>query len=669
MKRIALFLIVVLLLHSQYIASQITKTGGVNGANMTSFVQKGTKIFAGSTNGFVYVSSDNGANWNKLSKPDSLSANNYVTKFHVVGNRLFAGMFNSLCYTDNDGLKWSKGSLISSYVTGIVSSNTKLFISTASGLYTSVDTGKTFTQFIDTVITSTLNLKSIYKSGNDIYIGVQKTITNYYLLKSTDNGLSWKIINVPDVPQSILKSGTRDFIGATFQTYYSDDGWLTNTQITMPSSYGSGRNYNLFSTSSYLFIFFNYGIFRSSNNGNTWIELPIKKAVTSLTEVGTSLFATTSGGVFYSNDYGNTWLKRDNNITEIVAKRAFDLNSKLILLTQNSGIFVSDDNGMTWHPSNTGIGTEPLSDLIIGDNSTLYTLDDVRIIYKSYDKGATWIADSSFFTRIISIAYSKGKILGCDGNGSLYKSDTGNIVMTLTTALTGVNFLKANNQRVIAFTNTGVITTSDDAGLNWTNRFSGGSFSASYSFYFSAEGNSILANSNNQAYYSSDNGNTWIKSLNKPNTQGALVRNSVFYIGSADSMNTSTNATVWTVSTSYFKEPKAYVNPLLLKGGNLFFAKATDGIYYQTGFSGVNNYSKTITDILLYPNPAKDYLGIRGVNETTLEFIKLYDFCGNEIQFSITDNKEIDISKLPQGIYFVRLGDSDAKVLKFVKME
>lgn len=65
------------------------------------------------------------------------------------------------------------------------------------------------------------------------------------------------------------------------------------------------------------------------------------------------------------------------------------------------------------------------------------------------------------------------------------------------------------------------------------------------------------------------------------------------------------------------------------------------------------------TVIKVYPNPAKDVLHVSG----TSQLIRITDISGREVMSSM--KQDINVSKLPTGIYFVKTGNF---VGKFVKL-
>ncbi|MFA5512819.1 MAG: two-component regulator propeller domain-containing protein [Candidatus Kapaibacterium sp.] len=89
-------------------------------------------------------------------------------------------------------------------------------------------------------------------------------------------------------------------------------------------------------------------------------------------------------------------------------------------------------------------------------------------------------------------------------------------------------------------------------------------------------------------------------------------------------------------------------------------------------FSPVNVEESEISDIPVYPNPTSDFITIQFSNKGLQPFaegdkVQIIDVLGIEVgQSSLIDgNNRIDISHLPAGVYFIRIGD---KVEKFVKM-
>src|SRR5690606_5635164 len=92
------------------------------------------------------------------------------------------------------------------------------------------------------------------------------------------------------------------------------------------------------------------------------------------------------------------------------------------------------------------------------------------------------------------------------------------------------------------------------------------------------------------------------------------------------------------------------------RGGISFFKGDVNGTI------GINEEEKF--DIIIYPNPANNYLTIDG-NQIQNLSISLYDITGRILFTNTFDNKIIiDISKFTSGIYFVEVGKKDSKLVQ-----
>ena len=87
---------------------------------------------------------------------------------------------------------------------------------------------------------------------------------------------------------------------------------------------------------------------------------------------------------------------------------------------------------------------------------------------------------------------------------------------------------------------------------------------------------------------------------------------------------------------------------------------------------------QVLSQISLYPNPASDYIGINGLYQTLgngIEKVQIFNTLGIEVgqssltgdnsQVTMQDLLKINISQLPAGVYFVKVGGT---VIKFVKI-
>jgi Secretion system C-terminal sorting domain len=83
----------------------------------------------------------------------------------------------------------------------------------------------------------------------------------------------------------------------------------------------------------------------------------------------------------------------------------------------------------------------------------------------------------------------------------------------------------------------------------------------------------------------------------------------------------------------------------------------------------IKTTSATNSGITIYPNPAKDYIDIKGVTGTYMN-IQITNSCGELV---VTEkniaNSRLSVKKLPSGTYFVKINDAQNNLLKTLKFQ
>ena len=87
--------------------------------------------------------------------------------------------------------------------------------------------------------------------------------------------------------------------------------------------------------------------------------------------------------------------------------------------------------------------------------------------------------------------------------------------------------------------------------------------------------------------------------------------------------------------------------------------------YYQEDIqiTGVGIQQVKFTNIKIYPNPASSFVTIKGIDSYEVD---IYDVIGT-LMLSTSD-KEIDVSNIPRGTYFVIVKDTNGILLKTEKL-
>ena len=138
------------------------------------------------------------------------------------------------------------------------------------------------------------------------------------------------------------------------------------------------------------------GIFRSTDNGSTWV---VKNNGLSVHEVyaiaasptGQLFVATWGGGMYRSTNNGDSWTQINNGITNTVmfSVALNPLNSYLFAGSGGSGIYLSTDHGNTWALANNGLTSYNILSLAVNVSGYIFagTYDGV---FRSTDNGSTW---------------------------------------------------------------------------------------------------------------------------------------------------------------------------------------------------------------------------------------------------------------------------------------
>jgi photosystem II stability/assembly factor-like uncharacterized protein len=205
------------------------------------------------------------------------------------------------------------------------------------------------------------------------------------IFRSTDQGQSWKSVNLPETEPSITSFtavGGTIFAGSSaWPMFRSNDNGLTWTRMEVPEDittfFRDGINAfpplditalaaiggSLFAgTKCRSHAPIPCGIHRSTDNGKNWTRV-VNGGIRSLAVIDTELFAGCDYGgyAFRSSDLGKTWTKINVSIAtpygpaNDISYNAFAAMGKQLFVGTNYGVFVSTDQGMSWRPINRGL--------------------------------------------------------------------------------------------------------------------------------------------------------------------------------------------------------------------------------------------------------------------------------------------------------------------------
>jgi len=264
----------------------------LNNQYIWSFAIVDTCVFAGSSGGGVYLSTNNGTSWSEM---DSGLTNMGISALTTIpngsgGTIIFAGTFGSGVFkSTNLGKSWDSTALGKEDVWALAASGTNIFAGTQNGMYISANQGASWSE-INSGFTNPAApiVNTLLINGQDVLAG-----TTGGIFLSTDNGTKW----------TASSSG------------------LPNTDVWALSKY-----------SSKIFAGTSLGLYVSTNGGSSWILTPLaNQNVWALASKDTMLFAATrDSGVYISTDTGAAWVTIDSGLAD------FNISS---LAVNDSNIF------------------------------------------------------------------------------------------------------------------------------------------------------------------------------------------------------------------------------------------------------------------------------------------------------------------------------------------
>lgn len=157
--------------------------------------------------------------------------------------------------------------------------------------------------------------------------------------------------------------------------------WNTNipTEITSIQKVG-----NLIIVSS------NYGIFKTSNDGQSWIKLNNGLETNFCNYLyydNDILYLGTNSGLYSSINLGDSWIKINNNIINYSINKIIKYNSNMYISTQ-SGIYKSNDNGLLFNNISGNLATLNPSNITVA-NGILFCTGNGGV-YSSTNEGVEW---------------------------------------------------------------------------------------------------------------------------------------------------------------------------------------------------------------------------------------------------------------------------------------
>lgn len=408
-------------------------------------------------------STNGGVTWTNYTS--GLPASTYFSRLKIRPNnpnQLLAALgSNGLYRSTNAGQNWTQ--VLSGRVDDVIfspSGDTVFAVGSGIGIRRSVNGGQTFATFGSNLPSGTRTHFDLCLSNPAIMYAAVYSSGQVSIYKSTDYGLNWTSITPTSNFQNLAgqawydlycfvnpKNPDKVYVG-TIDVFRSTDG-TTFTNIT--NGYNGGyvhvdQHYLFFHpTDENTFIVCNDGgIWRTTNNGNTFSNLNQNLTLTQFYRIAASpfnpgrilggtqdngtqqTFSTLNWSAAYGGDGGE------------VCFNPFDQNFILGEI-QNGGIFRTTNGGVSWNQAQTGLNmSENVAWVapIIAHPSVSGTFFTARTsVYKSTNNGGSWTAVSAPVNgtsaiREMAISKFNPNILFASSGSQIFKSTNGGVNWT-----------------------------------------------------------------------------------------------------------------------------------------------------------------------------------------------------------------------------------------------
>lgn len=305
--------------------------------------------FVGTSYDGVWRSSDFGDNWIGFWYPDS--SNRFVSCLEKNNNDVWSSFFYGTSYrTTNNGNDWEEKSigLSSSTIYEIFkTSNGNILTGTTAGIHLSTDGGINWERVsVDYKTVRTFTETSngeILAFGNRIY-------------KSTNQGHSWQLIfnNHPNtIYASIKGSNNILFYTADNGIFKSADNGLTwQLSLYQQNSFFFDISSN---TNGDVFVNSNSKIYRTTNNGLNWVNIYTSPDELNVIAVSPSsnIYVSKQRSILKSTDNGNTFIDLNIDIDVNFNHFLFLDNDRFVVATEKNGVYYFD--GASSYPINIGL--------------------------------------------------------------------------------------------------------------------------------------------------------------------------------------------------------------------------------------------------------------------------------------------------------------------------
>jgi len=352
------------------------------------------------------------------------------------------------------------------------------------------------------------------------------------------------------------------------------------------------------------------------------------------------------------------------------------VNSNIGYVAGGYGMILKTINGgQDWSALNSGTSTDHFYSIYFVNADTGYAVGEPSAFYKTTDGGVTWvkkeIGTNATLYSVFFTSPDTGYIAGT--NQTLGKTTDGGTNWTYQS-------FYAMTYRSIFFTNPntgyavgeGVFKKTIDGGANWIQQ--SGMWGNYLQIHFPTTDTGYIIADSGKIYKTTNAGNVWT-----PYFTGAVQKLLTMYFTDAMTgyvgggttgpdanfiFKTNDGGLTW---SSQVPANSKVIRSIYFPAKDTGFAIGYNGTIMKTingGIESINSYDKT-NAVDIFPNPTSGSFIIETSAENEFSEISVCNLLGQELlrQSLAYKNNQVDISKLNDGIYIIKLTDEDSVVL------
>jgi photosystem II stability/assembly factor-like uncharacterized protein len=385
------------------------------------YISKNNSVFAG-TREKLFIKRQNSSVWEETIFPRYFDIHS-ITEDDI--NNIYLGDYSYVKRSTDDGLTWenmdTNGFLINNSINEFIF-NTRIigafldetgFFSNGWGAAVSDDRGITW-RWSQTGLPPKITGQRLAKSGADTYL----TTWGAGVFKSTDYGDSWFAVN-NGINAATLWDILFDKDGTLYSSAWNNglakstdngESWkMINNGLTNVYCYGIISD----DETGVLLSGTEQGIFRSTDKGENWIKVSSLYSYHFRKDIKNRIYSMTPGsGLYRTTDLGLTWVRIDKNfISSKIFAFAADQQLNLYAGCWGGVIYKSIDDGLNWmkvyQSSNSSTFIEQFD---ISSNGSIFAASNKEGILRSTDQGESWSLvkpDAGYIYPVYPVAVDK----------------------------------------------------------------------------------------------------------------------------------------------------------------------------------------------------------------------------------------------------------------------